>query len=82
MPLANIKVIEGVFSHAEKRQLIEKVTEALIAVEGEGLRENTVVILEETRSADWGVGGRLLTTEDVTALRARNRTPQHGAKGE
>lgn len=82
MPLASIKVIEGVFSDAEKHELIEKVTEALIAVEGEGLRENTVVILEETKSGDWGVGGRLLTTEDVTALRAEDRTPGRRGKGE
>ena len=28
MPFANIKVIEGVFTVSEKRQIIEKVTEA------------------------------------------------------
>jgi 4-oxalocrotonate tautomerase len=82
MPLANIKVIGGVFSDAEKQRLIEQVTEALIAVEGEGLRENTVVILEETRSGDWSVGGRLLTAHDVTALRAANGAPQRTEKGE
>ena len=70
MPLANIKVIEGVFDDAEKRQIIEKVTEALIAVEGEGLRERTVVIVEEAKSGDWGIGGRPLTTGLVKGLRA------------
>ena len=70
MPLANVKVIEGVFDDAEKQQIIEKVTDALIAVEGEGLRENTVVIVEETKSGDWGVGGKPLTTQTVKALRA------------
>lgn len=69
MPLANIKVIEGVFSDAEKQQLIEKVTEAMVEVEGEAIRDKTVVIVEETRSGDWGVGGQPLTTEDVTLLR-------------
>ena len=70
MPLANVKVIEGVFDDAEKQQIVEKVTDALIAVEGEGLRENTVVIVEETKSGDWGVGGKPLTTQTVKALRA------------
>ena len=70
MPLATVKVIEGVFSDAEKGQMIEKVTEALLAVEGEPLRDKTVVIVEETKSGDWGVGGQPLTTQDVKRLRA------------
>jgi 4-oxalocrotonate tautomerase len=70
MPLANIKVIEGVFSAAEKTQMIEKVTEALVSVEGEPLREKTVVILEEVKSGNWGFGGKALSTEDVKKLRA------------
>jgi 4-oxalocrotonate tautomerase len=70
MPLANIKVIEGVFTDSEKRQIIEKVTDALVSVEGERLRDKTVVIVEETRSGDWGIGGKALTTEHVKHARA------------
>ncbi len=70
MPLANIKVIEGVFTDTEKRQMIEKVTDALVAIEGEPLRDKTVVIIEETRSGDWGIGGKTLATQEVTHLRA------------
>jgi len=69
MPLAEIKVIEGVFTDTEKQQMIEKVTDALIAVEGEPLRDKTVVIVQETNSGDWGVGGQPLTTQDVKRLR-------------
>jgi len=69
MPLANIKVIEGVFDDHEKQQIIENVTEALVAVEGEQIRDKTVVIIEETKSGDWGVGGQPLTTRHVRALR-------------
>lgn len=70
MPLATIKVIEGVFSGDEKQRMIEKVTEAMVSVEGQNLREYTVVILEEVKSGDWGVGGKTLTTDDVKRLRA------------
>jgi 4-oxalocrotonate tautomerase len=70
MPLATIKVIEGVFSGDEKQRMIEKVTEAMVSVEGENVREKTVVILEEVRSGDWGIGGKTLTTDDVKQLRA------------
>ena len=69
MPLATIKVIEGVFSAAEKQQMIRNVSEAMIAVEGDTLRDKTVVILEEVRSGDWGIGGTPLTTADVKHLR-------------
>ena len=69
MPFASIKVIEGVFSDAEKQRLVENVSEAIIEVEGEPLRDKTVVIVEETRSGDWGVGGSALTTETVRGLR-------------
>ena len=69
MPLANIKVIEGVFTDDEKYQMIEKVTDAMVAVEGENIRDKTVVIIEETKSGDWGVGGSPLTTQHVKGLR-------------
>ncbi|MCE5244257.1 MAG: tautomerase family protein [Syntrophobacteraceae bacterium] len=70
MPLAVIKVIEGVFSAEEKKRMIEKVTEAMVSIEGESLREKTLVLLEEVKSGDWGIGGRSLTTDDVKQLRA------------
>lgn len=70
MPLATIKVIEGVFSGPEKQRMIESVSEAIISVEGENLRDKTVVLLEEVESGDWGVGGKTLATEAVKKLRA------------
>ncbi len=70
MPLAEIKVIEGVFTDAEKKQMIEKVTDALVSIEGESLREKTVVIVEEVKSGDWGFGGKALSTQDVKKLRS------------
>ena len=70
MPLATIKVIEGIFSGDEKQRLIEKVTDALVSVEGESVRDKTVVILEEVKSCDWAIGGKTLTTDDVKRLRA------------
>jgi 4-oxalocrotonate tautomerase len=71
MPLATIKVIEGVLSPEEKRRMIEKVTEAMLSVEGEALRDKTLVVLEEVRSGDWAVGGKPVTAEEVRQLRAR-----------
>ena len=69
MPLAKITVMEGVFSAEEKQQLITRVTEAMLSVEGEGLREKTVVILAEVKSGDWSIGGRTVTAEEIGQLR-------------
>lgn len=67
MPLVSIRVIEGVFTPEQKREMIERVTDAMVAVEGESMRPLTWVLVEEVRSGDWGVGGKGLTTEEVRA---------------
>ena len=58
MPFTTIKVIEGVFSREQKDQLIDKVTEAMIEVEGEDMRDLTWVTIEEVKTGDWAIGGK------------------------
>jgi 4-oxalocrotonate tautomerase len=70
MPFINIKLIEGVLSDAQKQEMIKKVTDAAVSVEGENLRSVTWCVLEEVISGDWGIGGKGLTTADVKALAA------------
>ena len=70
MPLVNVKLIEGVFDDSQKQQMIEKVTEAMIEVEGENMRGVTWVVVEEVKSGDWAIGGQCLTADDVHALQA------------
>lgn len=70
MPFVQIKVIEGVFSDDQKREMLEKITDAMVSVEGENMREVTSVVVEEVKSGDWSIGGRILRTEDVKALSA------------
>ena len=59
MPFTTVKVIEGVFSPNQKRQLIESITEAMIGVYGEGMRDKTWVIIEEIKPGDWAIGGKV-----------------------
>ena len=47
MPLVTIDVIKDVFTPEQKKQLIEKVTAAMIEVEGEGMRPVTWVRIAE-----------------------------------
>jgi 4-oxalocrotonate tautomerase len=70
MPLIQVKMIEEVFTPAQKKELITKLTDAMVTIEGESLRPYTLVILEDVRSGEWGVGGRGLTTDEVRALAA------------
>jgi 4-oxalocrotonate tautomerase len=70
MPLINVKVIENVFTDAQKRDIVERLTEAMVAIEGEGMRGVTWVVIDEVKSGDWGIGGQALTTEAVHQLAA------------
>jgi 4-oxalocrotonate tautomerase len=70
MPLVNVKLIQGVFDPAQKREMIEKLTETMVEIEGENMRGVTWVVIEEVKSGDWGIGGQALTTQDVRALAA------------
>ena len=75
MPLIQVKLIEGVFSGEQKRQIIEKLTEAMVEVEGENMRPVTWVTIEDVRSGEWGIGGQAMTTEAVRALAAGGAIP-------
>lgn len=74
MPLVQIKVIEGVFSKEQKREMLDKVTEAIVLIEGENMRNVTTVIIEEIKSQDWAIGGKALATEDVKKIAASKYT--------
>lgn len=68
MPLVNVKVIEGVFSDQQKGEIIARLTDAMVQIEGEPLRSVTWVVIDEVKSGDWGIGGKGLTTADVQSL--------------
>lgn len=70
MPLVDIQVIKGVFDAGQKREMIEKVTDAMVAIEGEAMRGVTWVRVHEVNSGEWGIGGKPLTAEDVKAMAA------------
>lgn len=70
MPFVQVKLIEGVFSQAQKSEMIEKVTEAMVSIEGENMRPVTWVVVEEVKSGDWGIGGNALTAEAVKSMAA------------
>ncbi len=73
MPLINVKLIEGVFTPKQKQEMIRKLTDTMVEIEGENMRSVTSVVVEEVKSGDWGIGGNCLTTADVKQLAAGER---------
>jgi 4-oxalocrotonate tautomerase len=70
MPFVNVKVIEGVFSPSQKHEIVRKLTDAMVEIEGENMRPVTWVVVEEVASGDWGIAGTPVHTADVQALPA------------
>jgi 4-oxalocrotonate tautomerase len=68
MPLVTIDVIKDVFTPEQKVALIDKVTAAMIEVEGENMRPVTWVRINEFEGGDWAIGGKRLAAADVQAL--------------
>ena len=69
MPMVNVKLIEGVFTDDQKREMIEKLTDAMVEIEGENMRQVTWVVIDEVKSGDWGLAGNCLTTEHVRGIK-------------
>ena len=70
MPFVNVKVIEGVFSAEQKHDMVRRLTDTMVEIEGENMRPVTWVVVEEVKSGDWGIAGNPLSTADVKALAA------------
>lgn len=68
MPLVDIQVIKNVFTPEQKGRLIEKVTEAMVSVEGEAMRPVTWVRVHEVEEGSWAIGGTRLTAADVQRM--------------
>jgi 4-oxalocrotonate tautomerase len=73
MPLIQVKLLERVFTDGQKKEIVKKLTDAMVSIEGESMRSVTWVLVEEVGSGHWGIGGEPLTTEDVKALAAGRR---------
>jgi 4-oxalocrotonate tautomerase len=73
MPFVQVKVIEGVFSAKQKKEMIHRVTEAMVSVEGENMRPVTTVVIEDIKSGEWAIGGKTLSTAEVKHLAGKKR---------
>jgi 4-oxalocrotonate tautomerase len=63
-------ILKGVFNAEQKKQIIHKLTDAMVSIEGENMRGVTWVKIFEVNSGEWGIGGQPMTTEFVNHLAA------------
>jgi 4-oxalocrotonate tautomerase len=69
MPLVNVHVLENVFSQEQKKQIITKLTDAMVSIEGEPFRSVTWVTINEVKEGSWGIAGHPLFGADVERIR-------------
>jgi 4-oxalocrotonate tautomerase len=65
MPLINVSLIENVFTAEQKHEMVKKLTDAMVSIEGENMRGVTWVVVNEVKSGDWGIGGQSITCDAV-----------------
>lgn len=68
MPLIDIQLIAGAFTDNQKQAMIQRVTDAMLSVEGEKMRPVTWVRIHEIAERQWAIGGNPLSVADVKAM--------------
>jgi 4-oxalocrotonate tautomerase len=72
MALIHVQIIEGLFTAQQKQDIVERMTDVMVKIEGENTRRLTWCVIDEVPSGHWGIGGEILTADDARALaRAR-----------
>lgn len=72
MPIITVEVPEKSFSESQKREMIERITDAIVAVQGESLREFTFIRIDERSSDRLGLGGKPLDAMELHMIAARS----------
>lgn len=65
MPIVEIEILDGVFDEDQKREMILKVTEAMVEVEGEAMRDKTWVRTKTIPSGQFAIGGHIMDPGSV-----------------
>ena len=73
--LIQVKLLEGMFTAPQKQEIIERLTDAMVEVEGQNTRRSVWCVIEEVASGEWGIGGQTLTSDDVKALARAEPVP-------
>jgi 4-oxalocrotonate tautomerase len=70
MPYVTISTARGILDVAQKKTLLERVTDLMVEVEGQGnpdFRRNVWVRIDEQEPAHWSLGGIQPTSEIIAS---------------
>ena len=71
MPYVTISTVRGILDAGQKKTLLERVTDLLVEVEGQGnpdFRRNVWVRIEEQEPSHWSLGGMQPTPEIIAGM--------------
>ncbi|MBC9878264.1 4-oxalocrotonate tautomerase [Bradyrhizobium sp. INPA01-394B] len=71
MPYVTISTVRGILDAAQKKALLERITDLMVEVEGQGnpeFRRNVWVRIEEQEPAHWSLGGMQPTAEIIAGM--------------
>ncbi len=68
MLLVTVDALKNSLTPDQKELLIDKITTAVIEVEGENIRPVTWVRINEFEGGDWAIGGQRLSAYDVLRM--------------
>jgi 4-oxalocrotonate tautomerase len=63
--LVDIQLPEGAFTQDQKAEMITKVTDVMVGIEGEAPRSATWVRVLEAPSGQWAIGGTPLNADAI-----------------
>lgn len=75
MPLVQITGVGDFLTLDQKQEIIRRVTDAVVSVEGEGLRPVTWVTIADIAPGAWGVGGKPVTADDLRQMAGQTPVP-------
>lgn len=79
MMVVTIDVVRDAFSADQKRELLHRVTEAVVAVEGEAMRALTCVRIKEFEDRECALGGQPLSADELHRMAAARDSAERRA---
>ena len=64
MPLLTVKLIEGIFTPAQKREMIWRLADTMVSIEGDNIRSGISVVIEEVKRGAWETDGNSFPASD------------------
>lgn len=76
MPFVNVQTIKGIMTEAQKSQLLDKITDLMVQIEGRGnpaFRQDVWVRIDEHEPESWSLGDRKPTRAYIEQVFGKNR---------